>query len=214
MEISVPARVASLPVDPQRGLPVPWFVAWIDGKPDFRVIGPNKTAEAIRYNRCWICGQERGRFGSFVIGPMCSVNRTSAEPPCHHECAVYSAMVCPFLTKPQMRRRVENMPEHAEAAGCAIQRNPGVALVWTTREWKWYRVPGSSRSNPGVLCQIGEPTQVEWFYQGRGATREEVQSSIDAGLPNLQEAALEEGPAALRELDAYVLRAQRYLPAA
>jgi len=31
-----------LPIDPDRGYPVPWFVAWVNGKPDFRVIGVGK----------------------------------------------------------------------------------------------------------------------------------------------------------------------------
>ena len=37
----MPSRIAALPVD-ERGYPVPWFVAWIDGKPEFRCADPAK----------------------------------------------------------------------------------------------------------------------------------------------------------------------------
>lgn len=43
----LPRRMAELPTD-HIGRPVPWFVAWIDGKPDFRVIGPGKLQSALR----------------------------------------------------------------------------------------------------------------------------------------------------------------------
>lgn len=215
MNVEMPARVAELRIDPQRGVPVPWFVAWIDGKPDFRVIAPGKIAEAIKFERCWICGQQRGRVGSFVIGPMCAVNRTSAEPPCHRDCAVYAAMVCPFLAKPHMRRREANMPEDVKGpAGVGLKRNPGVALVWSTRKWQWFKVPaGPEFGNAGILCQIGEPEETLWFCEGREATRAEVDHSIETGLPLLRVEAEKEGPEAIAAFDAYVVRAQKYLPA-
>ena len=34
---ALPARLHFLPVD-ERGYPVPWFVAWRDGKPEFRAM--------------------------------------------------------------------------------------------------------------------------------------------------------------------------------
>src|SRR5262245_17927108 len=102
-DIPLPARMARLPISPA-GYPVPWFVATIKGEPDFRVIGPDKIARAVRADLCWLCGQTLGRFKAFVGGPMCAVNRTSAEPPSHRECAEYAVRACPFLTRPRMRR--------------------------------------------------------------------------------------------------------------
>lgn len=69
----MPARVAALPRD-EAGRPVPWFVATVDGKPDFRIIKPGAINEAVRRNICWVCGKLRfGRTSqSFVIGPMCA----------------------------------------------------------------------------------------------------------------------------------------------
>lgn len=36
-----PPKMQHLPVD-ERGFPAPYFVAWIDGKPDHRVVDPEK----------------------------------------------------------------------------------------------------------------------------------------------------------------------------
>jgi hypothetical protein len=99
--------------------------------------------------------------------------------------------------------------EAAEPAGIAIKRNPGVTLLWTTRRYRPYRDPMTG----GVLFNIGDPSRVEWFTEGRTATRAEVMASIDSGLPLLREVAEEEGPRALAELDRYVERAMPLVPA-
>lgn len=208
--MNTPARITALPVDPQRGVPVPWFVAWIDGKPDFRVIEENKLAAAHKFKLCWICGKERGRFGSFVIGPMCAITRTNSEPPSHLDCAVYAAINCPFLTKPGMRRREAGLPEgHAKAAGCPISRNPGVACVWTTREWSLF-----SDGRGGVLWRMGDPTETQWFAEGREATRAEVEESVRTGIPRLREMADLDGPKAHEELTRMAGVAERHYPKA
>lgn len=202
-----PSRIQALPVD-HRGFPVPWFVAYIDGIPDFRVVGPGKIAEAHNRNLCWVCGQPRGVFGAFVVGPMCAVNRTSSEPPSHLECARFSARACPFLTQPRMRRNEKDMPAEASApAGEMITRNPGVALIWVTKSYRPFRAQG------GHLFRMGDPTSVEWLAQGRSATREEVLASIDSGLPQLAVLAAQDGPRALDELQRRVDAVAPLVPA-
>lgn len=207
-DVVAPERIAALPRN-RAGYPVPWFVAWIDGEPDFRVVGPAKLHDAIKFDLCWICGTRRGRFGSFVIGPMCAVNRVSAEPPSHHDCAVYAARICPFLATPSMRRRDRHLPSGAsKPAGEMIARNPGVALVWTSRTWSTFRIDG------GVLWNIGDPVSTEWFARGRVATRSEVMESIDSGLPLLREMAEQDGSAAVRQLERQYATTLTLLPSA
>ena len=198
-------RIARLPV--HRGYPVPWFVAWVDesgsplargeGEPDFRVIAPDAIESAYYKALCWVCGEFRGRYAAFVAGPMCAVNRTVSEPPSHPECAGWSACACPFLTRPHARRREAGLPEGTvDPAGIALRRNPGVALVWSSRDWRPWRPPGG-----GVLFDMGTPEEVGWFAEGRAATREEVERSITSGLPSLRELAEEDGPDAVVDLD-------------
>lgn len=206
----MPLRIRRLPVN-DAGYPIPWFVATIDGKPDFRVIERGRIEYAIANPVCWVCGGIRlyGAPAAFVIGPMCAINHVTAEPPSHVDCAVYSATHCPFLTIPTMHRRESRLPEEARnPAGTMIRRNPGVALVWITRRWTWHR----ERSG-GVLFDVGEPLETHWFAEGRPATRDEVLASIESGLPLLRDVAVEEGPDALAALMTMHAAAMDLVPA-
>ena len=69
-----PPQIAALPLD-ARGYPVPAFVPWIDGKPEFRAVYPEAAGQAHRGGFCWICGRPLPGLKAFVIGPMCAVNR-------------------------------------------------------------------------------------------------------------------------------------------
>lgn len=207
-----PARIARLPVDPDRGYPVPWFVHWDEnGKPDFRVIKQGRIRDAIKYKRCWICGDPLGTFVAYVAGPMCAINRVSSEPPSHRECAVYAAQACPFLVRPHMHRREAGLPDEAvEPAGDMIKRNPGVALVWVTRKSHVFRVPASRGG--GILFDIGTPTEALWFAHGRPATRAEVDESIRSGLPELYKRARPAGQTGVEKLERAIAAMQEYLP--
>ncbi len=191
----------------REGYPTPWFVALVDGEYDFRVADPDKVVQAIKRKLCWLCGQPLGVHFTFVIGPMCAVNRVSSEPPCHLECAEYAARACPFLTKPKMRRNEVDLPENIRETNIMIKRNPGVCALWTTRSYTL------TRSN-GVLFKVGEPEHIEWFCEGRKATRAEIDESIRTGLPILEKMAEEDGPEAEQLLARQLRVAEALLPAA
>lgn len=210
----LPDRLKNLTID-ARGYPVPWFVDWITGPdgqrvPEFRAMDGRKWRDAIRLRLCWVCGQPLGRWLAFPIGPMCAINRVTAEPPSHRECAEYSIRNCPFLSEPRMVRREEGMPETAHAiGGLAILRNPGVACLWITRT---YQVIADGRG--GYVLTIGEPADVTWWREKRRATRAEVEASIDSGMPSLLAAARVDGPFAVQELGKQAEHAKRLYPAA
>lgn len=209
----MPSRIAALPRN-HAGYPIPWFVATLDdGTRDFRIADRERHIDALRFRLCWICGGRLGANVAFVIGPMCAVNRISAEPPGHFGCADYSALVCPFLATPQMVRREAGKPEGLlEPAGFGLKRNPGVALVWVTRSFRWRR---ASLGEPGYLCTLGEPIEVLWYANGRAATREEILASMESGLPSLQEACqFDDDPAdSLAVVDREYKRALALVPA-
>lgn len=178
----LPSRMLNLPLD-GRGYPVPWFVDWIDGKPEFRAMDGGKWIRAIRYHLCWVCGGVMGKFKTFVAGPMCGINRTSSEPPNHLECAQWSARNCPFLNNPEMTRREKGGIEHMDlksVGGFGITRNPGVTMLWTCKDFMVWTPPSGGR-----LIQMGEAEHVEWYKCGKLATREDVLASIDSGYPAL-----------------------------
>jgi hypothetical protein len=202
----LPARIARLPVD-ERGFPVPWFVAWPDGKPDFRMVESHKIPLALKAKRCWICGDALGAHLTFPIGPMCAVNRVTSEPPSHLECAEFAVKACPFLTQPRMRRNEKNLPEERQdAPGIHLDRNPGAVCLWITKTFKTERV------GTGVLFFLGEPSQTLWYTGGRLATREEIKRALQEGLPALERIAEIEGPPAVAELKACIERVQPLLP--
>lgn len=204
----VPERMQTLAVD-ERGYVVPWFVDYVDGKPEFRAMDPDKWMKAVKYKKCWVCGEQLGRYMTFVAGPMCGINRTSGEPPSHHECAHWSARNCPFLSNPDQVRRVDETVPHAtpdNTPGFAITRNPGVTMLWTTKD---YSIFDDGKGMP--LISFGEPVRVEWYSRGKVATREEVIRSIESGLPALMALArTEQGgvPALLQQKEQFM----QYLP--
>jgi hypothetical protein len=210
----------ALPID-DRGYPIPFFVSWINGVPDFRVADPRKKAICVKEHRCWLCGQQLGRHLAWVIGPMCAINRVSSEPPQHLDCADFAARACPFLVRPAAKRREAILPDDlVKAAGVGLERNPGCALVWVARSFKLVRVDGTAPSTtPGILFQIGDPTETRWYCEGRRATAAEVATSIYSGLPLLLDIArrqdIEErtGNECERALFAQVARASALFPA-
>ncbi len=198
----------SLPID-ERGYPVPHFVAWIEGKPDHRVADPAKLVRAHKLKVCHLCGKPLGSFKAFVVGPMCGVNRISSDPPSHRECAEWDAVACPFLSRPRAKRRQAGLPEGVEhAAGFAIQRNPGVTLVWVTKSYRVVKADGGI----GGLFEMGDPTAVMFYAEGRPATLEEIEESVATGLPLLAEPAEQEGKLAVAQLEKMTAAFRKLLP--
>lgn len=185
--VSMPGRIRQLPRN-KVGYPIPFFVGvnTDTGELDFRITDVAKEIRCIRESLCWICGQTLNASATFVAGPMCTVNRVSAEPPSHEVCAVYAAKVCPFLTRPNMQRREHGLPEPKDGPAHKpgfVPRNPGVSALWTTRKWTLYAPPNQN----GYIYRLGFPCTVRWYAEGRDATREEVVAAMESGMPTLLE---------------------------
>jgi len=197
-------RIAALPRF--RGYPIPWFVGYVNGEPEFRGADVNKFIEAIKHKKCWVCGGFLGDNRTFPIGPMCAINRITSEPPCHLDCAEWSVKNCPFLGRPHMVRRGE--PIGPPMAGDMILRNPGVIALWSTKERGYKTI---SDGEGGILFSLyGEPLGVTWWREGRTATRQEVDESIMTGYPALHELAVRDGGVKL--LESMALEAEKYYP--
>lgn len=198
------------PID-HRGFPVPWFVTnkTPEGHWDFARLDTERFKEAVRKDVCWVSGHPLGQFRSFVIGPMCVINRVAGDPPVKKAIAEWSAQICPYLSRPLARRDRSIADEEYELQrGVMITRNPGVCAVYTVR--------GPVPVNHG-LFMLPEPKAVEWWRQGRRATRAEVVAAVESGLPLLREAAEKESRATgskapLVELEAYLIRAETLYP--
>jgi hypothetical protein len=205
--IAMPTRIAKLPISP-RGFPVPWFVAQINGEYDFRIVDTPKRMRAVRNNMCWLCGETLGRYKSFLIGTMCTITRTISEPPAHRDCSEYAIAACPFLSNPRMRRNDKDLPDHELPAGIMLTCNPKVTVLWITHEYRLFR-----DHDGGTLFRIGAPVEVQFYREGRKATRAEIMESIESGLPELRDRAAAEGREAVEELELQYRKALEILPA-
>jgi hypothetical protein len=64
------------------GYPVPFVQLWIDGKPDFRVIDPEKVARCVNEKLYAICGVRLGEFCYFIGGDLCKQNHLFTDRRC------------------------------------------------------------------------------------------------------------------------------------
>lgn len=210
-QVPVPDRLKHLPTDSKWGLPVPFFVQWLDGNPEFRIADTDAWIKCVQSEVCWICGQPLGVYRAFVIGPMCSINRISADPPGHKECMEYALQVCPFMLNPRFERREKDRPPEygKEMAGHGIMRNPGVMLLWVTKRGEYHMIDAGN----GYLFKLRfEPVSIAWYREGRKATRPEIEESIRTGFPILFQQAQGESQQAIDQLMHDRRRAEKYLP--
>jgi hypothetical protein len=107
-----------------------------------------------------------------------------------------------------MRRNEKDAPQ-GHVAGISIKRNPGVIVLWTTLSYRVWRPP-----NGGALFDIGDPEHVEFYAEGRKATREEILASMESGLRDeLMPRAMTEGSDAVAALQAMYAKAMELVPA-
>ena len=203
----MPPRVAKLPVG-KNGYPIPYFVEELGGsREDFRLASGSKLVRCAKLNLCWVCGEPMGRYKVFVVGPMCVVNRVSADAPAHLECAEWSVRACPFLLRPGMVRREDEATRKGEenVAGVMIKRNPGVMAVYVVTGFKV--VPDHQSK---LLFKLPDPVAVSFWREGRPASRAEVLESVRTGLPLLR--AMCGTQKELDLLEAQVAAAEKFFP--
>src|SRR4051812_28481995 len=95
--MEVPKEVGDLAVD-GRGYVIPFFVSYIDGKPDFRILDPVKQYRCIGERLCGVCGRKLPKDSMFFIGGKLTLaNRLCTDPGMHRVCAEYSLMTCPHM---------------------------------------------------------------------------------------------------------------------
>jgi hypothetical protein len=80
------------------GYPVPFVQMWLDGKPDFRVIDPEKSTRCVRQKLCAVCGVRLGEFCYFIGGDLCKANHLFTDPAMHGQCAEFATQACAFLS--------------------------------------------------------------------------------------------------------------------
>lgn len=179
---SLPVRMRTLPRD-DAGLPIPYLLTLIDGRAEMSRADHAKAAACHAQQRCWLCGDKLGKYTAFMTEALAAVTRISRTPPAHQDCAKYAAQ-----------------------AGLLQAPGVNVSLVWVSRSH------GVRVSHGAQLFILGDAEQTFWYSDGRLATRDEVQRSMEVGLPSLYAVAQEGGNEAVMGLDLQVARATRQFP--
>jgi hypothetical protein len=131
----MPSAIAARPRD-ARGFPVLAITPWRDGVPDFAVTSPARILVCAVERRCSVCGLGLGKglvwrvvaaeeAVAMVADPTAYENAAgTVEPPGHRLCMIYAAVVCPWLARPNARRRLD-----AAVSGARVMRGDARGAV-------------------------------------------------------------------------------------
>jgi hypothetical protein len=165
-EVSVPARVASLPKDP-RGYPIFFTVAPPDGQPaNHKILNWRNRNRCAEERLCGVCGQPLDYWLAFVGGPMCVDLRAYGDPPMHRECAEYSLKVCPFLatdlqySDPKVMEQAFGTTEDEYAS----PYKPKYAALYLTRKFTFTYL---SADRTMITFTPAAAKRVTYWYRGR-----------------------------------------------
>ena len=181
---NIPDSMAALPLD-GRGLPVPHFVPWFDGEPDFSRVKPGALEFSHQNNLCWLCNEFLGVSKWFILDDITRcINRTASHLPSHRACAEFAA---------------KNYP-------CMTQAQHGCSCLWETNA---YRVFTDLEGR--ITIDIGEASGATFWCDGRKASQEQVLESVRNSIGKLQAEAIGNGPMAMVELVRKVEDFRRWL---
>lgn len=122
--LDIPKELAHLKID-HRGYPIPYFVSWINGKPEFRFLDVTRLQMIIERKVCHICGKKLPNDSFyFIAGPMGLQNKISTDAPMHRVCAEFSLVACPHLYRQKAERR-DNDPLAKTVVADRDKHDPG-----------------------------------------------------------------------------------------
>lgn len=94
---AIAPRLAARPVDPRRGLPIPYVNVEDDGTVNFAMVNGRRVLECVRHKLCGLCGQPQDSLVAFVGGIGGFQHRLYTDPPGHLDCMRSAIDLCPYL---------------------------------------------------------------------------------------------------------------------
>lgn len=166
-EIAIPNFLSHLKVD-ERGYPIPYFVAWVNGKPDFRMLDSKRQKRCVESHLCSICGKKLFEYFYFITGPIGLSNGTHSDPPAHRDCAEYSLQICPhlFFEKSDRNERGEIYKEARDNNTTGIMNKPKELYLIKSDKYKLIPVPG------GHILGFRKVSWEKYTYQNGFLTKE------------------------------------------
>lgn len=144
--LEIPKELAHLKID-KRGYPVPYFVSWVDGEPEFRFMDAHRVKMIIERKVCHICGLKLPKdYFYFISGPIGLQNRISSDAAMHKVCAEFSLRACPHLYLQKSERREND--ELGKIVGSnpspVIKGKPNTLLLIKSDKWKQVKHDGQT----------------------------------------------------------------------
>lgn len=137
--LEIPKELSHLKID-ERGYPVPFFVSWINGKPEFRYLNNERQEMIIENKLCHICGLKLYKdYSYFISGPVGLQNRISSDAGMHRVCAEFSLRACPhlYLQKAERRQNDElGKKINARHDDVVIKEKPQTLYLIKACKWK------------------------------------------------------------------------------
>ncbi len=138
--ITIPPYLKHLPVS-DKGYPIPYFVARVNGKPDFRLLDERKQLFAIDHKLCGICGKKLFKCAYyFISGPKGYANKVSTDPAMHRPCAEYSFRTCPHLFYEKADRRQKGLEDLPPSPDMGMEK-PEVYILVKADKFEKFRNP-------------------------------------------------------------------------
>lgn len=132
---------------------------WIEGKPDFRVVDPERVDKCVEDKLCAICGKRLGEYCIFVGGPLSKVNHLFVDPPMHPVCAEFASQTCPFLSGRKdeySQRLVDESVVRVEAMAANVRPEVMYILKTRTKTVRRVSVGGSLLIQAGRWLRVQE----------------------------------------------------------
>ena len=107
----MPEGISKLPKD-ARGYPIPYIVAYRDGKPDFTTQDAEKFEDCLKNKKCHVCGEVMTKGFFYIASDMTPDSGVFnfTDPAICIDCAWYSIKVCPFMANPNAKHK-PGMPQ-------------------------------------------------------------------------------------------------------
>lgn len=136
--LPIPKELAHLKLD-SRGYPIPYFVSYRDGEPEFRIMDTNRLQMIVERKVCHICGKKLpSDYCYFIAGPMGLKNKISTDAGMHRVCAEFSMKACPHLYLQKAERRLNDaLAKAAEAVNpFHLPDKPDTLYLVKVDKWK------------------------------------------------------------------------------
>ena len=111
----LPPEIRHMPIDPRRGLPIPYIVERPGGVANFGVLDPRRARQCYAGRLCAMCGLRMGAEVA-LYGDVVSLEPDGfyIEAPIHERCAeIALGGLCPFISKETYPRRRQDDPQVA-----------------------------------------------------------------------------------------------------